>query len=147
MELISINGVTIRVKQRLVPPLMGLSRFGLLHSFIALLTVVPMAMMSASALGLYPHSVGLKVRISIPTAGSVDDEGPIVLAVHRTNTQVKVGELEVQLNSISVPLGDLRGVLRARLSRSGNPVVYIEGDGGLDVGDVMRIVDITRDAW
>jgi hypothetical protein len=110
--------------------------------------VIPMAMMVGSMLGSYPHSVGLEVRIAIPATLIADIEGRIILAVQCAKGRTPVpSEPELRLNSRPVSRGDLRAALRAELSRRAHRVIYVHGEGCLNVGDVLRVIDTARDAW
>ena len=105
-------------------------------------------MISGWMFGLYPHSVGLEVRLAKPATLVADVEGRIIVSVHcPKGTTSPVGEAEVRLNSRSVSSRDLRAVLRAELSRRAHRVVYVEGEDCLTVGDIVRVIDTARDAW
>ena len=56
-------------------------------------------------------------------------------------------EPELRLNSSAVAWCDLRRALTAELSPRGHRVVSVRGDGCLNVGDVVRVIDTARDAW
>jgi len=124
------------------------SGFGLLYASIGLLIVVPMVMIFGWMWGVYPHSVGLEVRIALPATLIADVEGRIILTVQCPKSGTpSSNEPELRLNSRPVSWGDLRGALRAELSRRAHRVVYLNGEGCLNVGDVVRVIDIARDAW
>ena len=123
------------------------SGFGLLYGSIGLLIVIPMVMIFGWMFGLYPHSVGLAVRIVPPARLIADVEGRIILTVECPKGGTSSSnEPELRLNSRPVSWGDLRGALRAELSRRADGVVYVQGEGCLNVGDVVRVIDIARDA-
>jgi biopolymer transport protein ExbD len=94
--------------------------------------------------GSYPHSVGLEVRIALPSTLTADLEERIILTVQSPPFS---NEPELRLNSRPVSRGDLRAALRAELSRRAHRVVYVQGEPCLSVGDVVRVIDIARDAW
>jgi len=122
--------------------------FGLLYGSIGLLIVVPMVMIFGWMWGLYPHSVGLEVRIALPATLIADVEGRLMLTVQCPNSDTpSSNDPELRLNSRLVSTDDLRGALRAELSRRAHRVVYVQGEGCLKVEDVVRVIDIARDAW
>ncbi len=98
--------------------------------------------------GLYPHSVGLEVRIALPATLIADVEGRIILTVQCPKSGTpSSNEPEIRLNSRHVSKSDLRGALKAELSRRAHRVVYVRGEGCLNVEDVVGVIDIARDAW
>jgi biopolymer transport protein ExbD len=122
--------------------------FGLLYCVTLLLLVVPAVMVFGQAWGLYPHSVGVKVHIAPPESFMGDQQAPVIVTVHCAKEGgFGRGEPEFRLSSQPVSPEDLRATLREQLSRHPHPVVYVEADGCLTLDDVMRVVDIARDAW
>lgn len=111
--------------------------------------VVPMVMIFGGMFGSYPHSVGLEVRIALPATLIADAEGRLILGLECSKCGVpySANEPELRLNSKPVSMDDLRAALRAELSRRAHRVVYPQGDGCLTVGDVLRVIEIARDAW
>jgi biopolymer transport protein ExbD len=71
----------------------------------------------------------------------------LIVSVHSTNAIPPANEVELRVNSSSVLWADLRRDLKMELSRRADRVVFVEGDGNLQVADVMRVIDIARGAW
>ena len=135
---------------RMTPRLAGLPRFGFLYGLILLLIVIPMVLICALGLGVWPwwHSVGLEVRTTPPAflvADAFDD--PVIVTVQSAEGSMVASESRLRLNLRPVWWDGLRDVLRARLSRSPHRVVYVEGDDLLEFGNIVRVIDIARDAW
>jgi len=123
------------------------ARFGLLYSVIMLLLVIPAATVFEWIWGLYPHSVGLKVGIT-PEAFITDRQAPVIVTVKCAEKGATDGsELEFRLSSRPISQESLRTALLEELSRQAHPVVYVEADGCMTVGEVMGVVDIARGAW
>jgi hypothetical protein len=80
--------------------------------------MVPLVMIFGWMWGSYPHSVGLEVRIALPATLIADVEGRIILTVQCPKSGTpSSSEPELRLNSKPVSRSDLRGALRAELSR------------------------------
>jgi len=129
----------------------GIPGFGLLYSVILLLVVIPMAMIYTLMWGVWPwsHSVGFEVRIAQPAASMANRyEERVIITVQRAESSTFTAEeSQLHLNSRPVSWGDLRDALRAELSRSPNRAVYVEGHGTLEFADIVRVIDIAREAW
>lgn len=131
---------------RTLPRPADIPSFGLLYSVVLLLLAIPIATIYMALFGY--GSRGLKVRITKPeTRLSERDDDCVVVSVHRTNGSTLANEPELRVNSASVSWIDLRKNLKTELSRRADRVVFVEGDGSLEVADIVRVVDIARGAW
>jgi biopolymer transport protein ExbD len=131
-------------------PLAGIPGFGLLYGIILLLIAVPSAMIFTLMWGFWPwsHSVGLEVRIAQPATIMADrQEDHVIVSVNRVGHAGTGNEPEIRLNSVPVSWVNLRDALRAELSRRPDRVVYVEGHDNLEFADIVRVVDVTREAW
>jgi biopolymer transport protein ExbD len=127
----------------------GFPAYGLLYSAIVLLILIPMVLISDAGLGHYP-SFGLAVRVNKPATIMADADEDLLIVTVRCHECIAgpPSERDIQLNSRPVSWGDLSDALRAKLSRRGSRVVYVEGDDNLmSFGDIVRVIDIARGAW
>ena len=131
---------------RILPRFAGVPTFGLLSSVIGLLTVIPVVMFFGWMWGLYPHSTGFLVRLNKPSTLTADAQGDrVVVSVRCVNgSAISASEPEILLNTKRVAWVDLGGALRAELSRHADPVVYVEGDRNLEVGNILRVIKVAR---
>jgi biopolymer transport protein ExbD len=74
-------------------------------------------------------------------------ERVIVIVQRMQGGTLAANEPELRLNSRPVSWRDLSNLLRTELSRHPDRVVYVEGEGDLEVGDIVRVVDVAREAW
>jgi len=126
----------------------GIPGFEYLYAVTLLVVAIPMAMINQTAFRFYPHSVGFNLRITNPASLMADHEGRLFLTVKCAKEPTfPANELEFHLNSRLVSSVDLGVAVRAELSRRAHRVVYLEGDGCLQLGDIVRVIDIVRDAW
>jgi biopolymer transport protein ExbD len=135
---------------RTIPRLAGLPKFGFLYGITLLLIVIPMVLICALGLGVWPwsHSVGLEVRTTKPAFLVADAfEDPVIISVQSAEGSMVASESRLRLNLKPVSWDGLRDALRARLSRSPHRVVYVEGDDLLEFGNIVRVIDIARDAY
>jgi biopolymer transport protein ExbD len=120
--------------------------FGLLGSVILLLLVIPMAMIFG---WMFPASFGLMLRIARTTDPVADSARERVVVTVRCAppSSLRTHEPDLLLNSQPISRSDLPAALRAELSRSEHRIVYVEGEGGLETGDIVRVVDLAQGAW
>ncbi len=133
----------------MTPRLAGLPRFGLLYGLILLLIVIPTVWICALGLGVWPwwHSVGLEVRTTTPAFLVTDAfEDPLIVTVQSAERSMVASESRLRLNLRPVSWDGLRDALREKLSRSPHRVVYVEGDDLLEFENIVRVIDIARDA-
>jgi len=139
-----------RLSSRL-SPFVAVHAFGLLYGVILLLIAVPMMLICTIGLGVWPwtSSRGLDVWITKPMTLMTDFQGErVIVTVQRTQGgTLAANESELRLNSRPVSWRDLSELLRTELSRHADRVVYVEGEGDLEVGDIVRVVDVAREAW
>jgi biopolymer transport protein ExbD len=137
--------VRLRTRLRRV----GLPAVGLLSSLIGSLVVIPAVMIAGWERGLfYSHSVGFEVRLPNRAVHPMDTGEAVIVKVECPTEQTPpAGEPGLRLNGRPVSKDDLRASLRAELSRHAQPVVYVDGDPCLTVGNVVEVIDLARDAW
>src|ERR1039457_7066393 len=117
-----------------------LPRFGGVPGVIALLTVIPIVMFFGWMWGL-PHSTGFLVRLNKPNTRTPDTQGErVVVSVRCVNgCAIPATQPEIFLNTKPVAWVEFGGALRAELGRHADPVVYVEGDRNLEVGDMLQV--------
>jgi hypothetical protein len=87
---------------------------------------------------------GIKIRIALPPVrGAGQQEGCLVIRVQRTSTSSTANEVDIRLNGALVSVEQLRHILT--LTRPPGDLVFIEGDGALELSDIVRVIDIARD--
>ena len=123
----------------------GIPGFGLAYSVVLILVAIPTALIYTVMFGY--GSRGFAVRITKPpTRVAQQEENCLVVSVRRSNTNVAANQPEVRVNFTSVSWADLRLNLEIELRRRADQIVFVEGDGNLEVSDIVRVIDIARGA-
>jgi len=116
--------------------------FGFAYSSVLILVTTPAALFYLALFGY--GSKGLEARITEPPPGGVRQQSCLVVSVLPPRTGSTTSDLEVHLNSKPVSWTYLRQNLEQKLNRRTGWTVLVEGDGSLDFGDVVRVIDIAR---
>ena len=120
--------------------------FGLLYSGVLLLLAIPAAVFYVALFGY--GSRGLTVRITMPSNRvSEHEDSCVVVSVRRSSGSTLANEPELRVGCASVSWIDLRQYLKTALIRRADRIVFVEGDGSLEVADIVRVVDIARGVW
>jgi biopolymer transport protein ExbD len=93
-----------------------------------------------------PHSTGFLVRLNKPSMADTQGERVVVSVQCVNGCAIPAIEPEIFLNTKPVAWVEFGGALRAELSRHSDPVVYVEGDRGLEVGEMLRVIKVARAA-
>jgi hypothetical protein len=133
------------------PRQLGIREYGLLGSSILLLVSIPAVLLHAWDGGGWHWfaPTGLPIRTMPPPtlmAGPLEAY-PIITVQPAKGRHLSSHAVQLQLNSRPVSSDALPDALRAELSRRADSIVYVDGDRSLDIGDVLRVVDIARGAW
>jgi hypothetical protein len=120
----------------------GISLFGLTYSSVLLLVLIPAAVFYLVTFGYGRR--GIKLRIALPPIRGIrQQEGCVVISVLRPSTNSTANEVDIRLNGALVSAEQLRRILK--LTRPPGDIVFIEGDGTLELSDIVRVIDIARD--
>jgi biopolymer transport protein ExbD len=121
----------------------GIPGFGLTYSNVLMLVVVPAVLMHIATFSYGYKFRCLEVRIAQPSMFDAQ-QNHLILSVQPSNTNTGAAEPEVRLNNVSVPRSQLRRALETEFRRAPRQTVFIEGDGSLEMSDIVRVIDIVR---
>jgi hypothetical protein len=124
-------------------PLAWFSRFAFVSSVVGIAAFFGTMVATGDYWDWWRVSIGLPLHIALQPAVAPSDP-PIIVEVHCSSVR---SAAILRWNGTGISVESLPHTLRGLLAVRADHVVYIEGDGCLDLGDVERVVETVRDSW
>lgn len=125
-------------------PLSAFARFGYVNCMVGVVACLGAMVVAGPYWDWYRYSVGLPLHTSLPLTAAPRDR-PIIL--EEQCATVPGGAPALRLNGTAISADSIPGALRRLLAVRADHVVYIDGEGCLEIGDVARLVETARDSW